>query len=86
MCAPSSFRGPYRHHSFALISLSCPQIFDDIVCEFDVECLFSNGECVYVNVVDNWYVAGAENEICILLSIHGSVWGCARELVSTLSS
>jgi hypothetical protein len=31
-----------------------PQVFDDTVCEFDVDCLFFNGECVYSNVVDNW--------------------------------
>ena len=24
------------------------------VSEFDVECLFADGECVYANVVDNW--------------------------------
>jgi hypothetical protein len=24
------------------------------VSEFDVDCLFADGECVYANVVDNW--------------------------------
>lgn len=31
-----------------------PQIFNDLVCEFDCEVLFYDGECVYANVIDNW--------------------------------
>jgi hypothetical protein len=45
---------PRANASLSANGFQVPVVFNGFVSEFDIDCLFADGECVYANVVDNW--------------------------------